>query len=135
MSLQLSHAAVTCRRCCHQWIAYLHGFSRGHAVLIKDGRIAFLGDDVACAFLDRIDAILKPQDPGTSVGDPADALRDDGWRGSERCPNCNALLDDAKYDRAMVVDVLADEFSANDFRLVGRQWQLTESGRNKSSSK
>ncbi len=52
--LRLFHESIDCRSCGHQWTGYLHGFSRGHGVLIRDGTIAFVPDDLLYAFAEQI---------------------------------------------------------------------------------
>lgn len=124
--LRLFRETVTCRSCGSQWLAYLHGFSRGHGVLTREGKIALVPDDLSYAFADQIR--MLPNDPSTWPGDPADALRANGWRDIERCPNCGAQDFGAQLDRSSVVDVDCIELDARDFTVDGNQWSLSSIG-------
>ena len=129
VTVRLFHESVNCQSCGHQWHGYLHGFSRGHSVLIRDGKIAFVPDDLAYAFADQIR--ILPDDPSTWPNDPADALRENGWRDIECCPKCGSNDFVPQYDQSSMVDVDCIEFVANDFRLDDNNWILTETGRAK----
>lgn len=133
IKIRIFHETVTCRSCGHQWLGYLSGFSRGHGVLERDGRIAFVPDDIAYEIIDHIRAL--PQVPNTWVNDPAEVLREYGWRDVERCPRCGVTDFLPQYQETSMVEVPCIEFVASDFKLIGNHWSLTESGRAKVNGK
>ena len=93
--MKLFRETVRCRACGHQWTGYLHGFSRGHAVLVNGERVAFIPDDLLYCFPEHID-----------LGhDPAEALLVLGWRHMELCPACGARDFVAAYDQRTMRDV------------------------------
>lgn len=131
-TIRLFHESVSCQSCGHQWLGYLHGFSRGHGVLIRDGRIAFVPDELVYEFAAQIRAL--PDDPN-AWPTPSDALREHGWRDIECCPRCRATNFVSQYDQSSMVDVGCIEFVASDFWLNGRTWMLTKDGHAKMNGK
>lgn len=124
--VRLFHESVTCQSCGHQWLGYLHGFSRGHGVLVCDGQIAFVPDDLAYEFADQIRAL--PDDTETWPRSPAEALRENGWRDIEQCPKCRMTNFVAQFDQSSMVEVACINFCASDIELNGSDWVLTECG-------
>lgn len=130
-TIRLFHETVTCGVCGYVWTGYLHGFSRGHAVLVRDGAIACVPDDLAYEFANQI---LAPQSsPDQWVGDPANTVRSHGWRNLETCPNCGLTDFVAQYDQASLVDVPYIHFGVGDFILCGTTWSLSLSGQTKAN--
>ncbi len=133
VTVRLFQESVNCQSCGHKLHGYLHGFSRGYRVLIRDGKSAFVPDDLAYAFVDQIR--ILPDDPRTWPNDPADALRENVWRDIESCPKCGANDFVPQYDQSSMVDVGCIAFVANDFQLEDSNWMLTETGRAKMNGK
>lgn len=131
--LRLFHESIACRSCGHQWTGYLHGFSRGHGVLVRDSTIAFVPDDLLYAFAEQIRKL--PDDPHLQLSDPSDCLRSEGWRDLESCPRCGAVDFEAKFDQLSMTLVPCIAFDANDFQLCDRMWVLTAAGRAKMDGK
>jgi hypothetical protein len=132
-TLRLFRETVTCRSCGHAWQAYLHGFSRGHGVLIREGKIAFVPDDLSYALAKQIG--LLSNDQSSRLDDPADALRSHGWHDVERCPNCMARDLVAEYDQSRMADVDCIVFVADDFSREENRWHLSANGLAKMNGK
>lgn len=102
-------------------------------MLIRGSEIAFVPDDLTYEFAEQIQALTD--DPNTGPGDPSDALRENGWRDIERCPECGTAGFAPQYDQSSIVDVDCIAFVANDFRHYENKWVLTENGRAKMNCK
>jgi hypothetical protein len=119
--VSLFYETVRCRSCGHEWTGYLHGFSRGHEVLVHDDRIVCIPDDLIYAF---------PIEAGR-VDSPGSPLRALGWRDLETCPACSAADFVAKYDRRTMREVPCAILDEHDVVPSEEGWQLTDRGRQK----
>lgn len=115
--MKLFRETVRCRACGHEWTGYLHGFSRGHSVLVQGERVAFVPDDLLYDF---------PQQVG--LGDPAGPLLALGWRHMESCPSCGAQDFVGAYDQQKMQDVPFISFDTQDFIPTLQGWTLSERG-------
>ena len=124
-TLNLFHESLHCLSCGHEWDGYVPGFSRGHSVLTRGGRFAFIPDDLGYAFLEHID---RAHNPITRLGDFADPLRRLGWRDLESCPACNARNLAPRYDPSTTEEVACIFFDEHDFQPTANGWELTTTG-------
>jgi hypothetical protein len=113
-SIKLFRETVCCRACGHEWTGYLHGFSRGHAVLVSGERVAFIPDDLLYAFPEHV-----------GLGDPAEPLLVLGWRHMESCPSCGARDFVGAYDQRTTQDVPFIPFDDQDFLPTAQGWTLS----------
>lgn len=116
-TLRLFKEHLTCKVCGHVWDGFLHGFSRGHAVLQKGDRIVFVPEDILYSFPAESDATY-----------PELFLRR-GWRDLESCPVCHCRrFEGSRYDQASMVDVPCIIIDEHDLLRSAGSWELSETG-------
>lgn len=121
-TLKLFRESLTCKSCGHKWSGFLHGFSRGHTVLEKEGRVLFIPDDICYAFLSDYD------------GDYPQLFLESGWRELESCPHCRSKdFTGWQYDQSATEDVACVFIDEHDLARKEKRWVLTETGRLKIS--
>jgi hypothetical protein len=119
--MMLFRESIRCRACGHEWTGYLHGFSRGHAVLVSGERVAFIPDDLLYAFPEHV-----------SLGhDFAALLVALGWRHMESCPACGTADFVGAYNQQAMVEVPFIQFDENDFIPTATGWTLSERANDK----
>lgn len=123
-TIKLFRETVGCRACGHQWTGYLHGFSRGHAVLVHGEHVAFIPDDLLYSFPEHVGL-------GHDFAAPLIAL---GWRPMESCPECGATDLTATYDQRSMQEVPFIPFDEHDFRPTTNGWTLTPRAHDKISN-
>ena len=113
--LKLFKEILSCKSCLYSWEGYAHGFSRGHSVLEKSGRVLFIADDIWYLF---------PE--GTSFD--IDALFFNlGWRQIESCPKCKSIdLFPPLYTQESSVDIECLSVERRDFVFANEQWVLSD---------
>jgi hypothetical protein len=99
----------------------LHGFSRGHAVLVSGERVAFIPDDLLYAFPEQVGL-------GHDFAAPLVKL---GWRHMESCPACGAADFVGAYDQRTMQEVPFIPLDEHDFIPTASGWTLSERANDK----
>jgi hypothetical protein len=119
-TINLFEEDLSCRDCLFNWHGFVHGFSRGHAVLEKSGTVLFISDDIGYAF---------PRDSDLGY---IDLVTSSGWRYLESCPRCGSRdLFPPRYDQGTIKSIPCISIEPDDLKSSVDGWSLTETGRRK----
>jgi len=114
-TLQLFREIQSCQDCLFSWEGYSHGFSRGHTVLEKGGRIVFAADDLG---------YLVPRGEHVEIEEQLKSL---GWHQLETCPKCGSRkLFPLEYPEETLAEVECVEIQRSDLEKVNNLWQVSD---------
>jgi hypothetical protein len=112
--IRLFREEQSCQKCLFSWEGYAHGCFRGHSVLEKGERIAFVADDLG---------YLIPRDEHIEIESQLTAL---GWHQLETCPQCGSrTLFPLNYKQQSAVEVPCISVNRGDLEKQGGLWRLS----------